>query len=148
MHAGVQSTVFDEVEEWHGHQVVLRHLNRTLPYCSCYISYHDVTNSTFASVAHSAAVLRLQENFPEVLRFTVSLFPSEDDDVITSPYNSMLSLNELIEHADAVLPIENQALHDIVAKVDKQVSRSSGAGGAATVDLISKGTANSQYSLF
>ena len=60
----------------------------------------------------------------------------------------MLSLNELIEHADAVLPIENQALHDIVAKVDKQVSRSSGAGGAATVDLISKGTANSQYSLF
>ena len=50
----------------------------------------------------------------------------------------MLSLNELVQHADAVLPIENQALHDIVAKVDKQVSRSS---GAVTVDLISKGKA-------
>jgi hypothetical protein len=88
----------------------------------------------------------VQENFPEVLRFTVSLFPSEDDDVVTSPYNSMLSLNELIEHADAVLPIENQALHDIVAKVDRQVNRTSSTS-AATVDLISKGAVACHYSV-
>lgn len=56
----------------------------------------------------------------------------------------MLSLDQLIEHADAVLPIENQALHDIVAKVDKQVNRSSNSSSAATVDLISKGAAASQ----
>lgn len=86
----------------------------------------------------------MQENFPEVLRFTASLFPSEDDDVVTSPYNSMLSLNELIEHADAVLPIENQALFDIVSKVDKQVSRSSSTG-TSTVDLISKGIILGSY---
>ena len=50
---------------------------------------------------------------PKVCRFCVSVFPSEDDDVITSPYNGMLAcLNS--EHADCVLPIENQALLQLI----------------------------------
>ena len=52
----------------------------------------------------------LEDEFPDVYRFTASIFPSEDDDVITSPYNSLLSLAELAEHADCVLPIENGSL--------------------------------------
>lgn len=44
---------------------------------------------------------------PKIYRFTTSVFPSEDDDVITSPYNSMFSLNELCLHSDCVLPIDN-----------------------------------------
>lgn len=54
-----------------------------------------------------------QDEHPDVFRFTASVFPSEDDDVITSPYNAMLSAAKLVEHADCVLPIENQALIDI-----------------------------------
>lgn len=46
------------------------------------------------------------------------MFPSNDDDVITSPYNAMLALNMLIDHADCVLPVDNQALFDIVSRVD------------------------------
>lgn len=46
------------------------------------------------------------------------MFPSNDDDVITSPYNSMLALNTLIESADCILPVDNQALFEIVSKVD------------------------------
>lgn len=42
-----------------------------------------------------------------MFRFSTCVFPSVDDDVITSPYNSMLALNELIEHADCVLPVDN-----------------------------------------
>lgn len=30
----------------------------------------------------------------------------------------MLALNELIEHADCILPVDNQALFDIVSRVD------------------------------
>jgi tubulin epsilon len=60
----------------------------------------------------------LEEHYPEVYRFTTGIFPSEDDDVITSPYNSILSLNELTEHADCVLPIENEALLDMCAKME------------------------------
>ena len=29
----------------------------------------------------------LKDEFPEVYRFTTAVFPSADDDVITSPYN-------------------------------------------------------------
>ena len=45
--------------------------------------------------------------YPSVFRFSTCVFPSEDDDVVTSPYNSMLALNVLIEHADCVLPVDN-----------------------------------------
>ena len=37
----------------------------------------------------------LEDNYPEVFRFTASVFPSNEDDVVTSPYNSLFSLNEL-----------------------------------------------------
>lgn len=58
-----------------------------------------------------------QDEFPEVYRFATSVFPSEDDDVITSPYNALLSLAELTEHADAVFPLENQALMDMCSLI-------------------------------
>ena len=68
-----------------------------------------------------------QDEYPDVFRFTASVFPSEDDDVITSPYNAMLSLSKLVEFADCVLPIENQALAEIVAR------GGGGGGGSGTV---------------
>lgn len=36
------------------------------------------------------------------------MFPSEDDDVVTSPYNALMACSKLVEHADVVLPLENQ----------------------------------------
>lgn len=50
----------------------------------------------------------LEDEFPEVYRFVTSVYPSREDDVITSPYNSVLAMKELSEHADCVLPIENE----------------------------------------
>ncbi|RHY34678.1 hypothetical protein DYB32_000759 [Aphanomyces invadans] len=56
----------------------------------------------------------LEDHYPDAFRFTTAIFPSADDDVITSPYNSMLALRELTDHADCVLPIENEALYDML----------------------------------
>jgi tubulin epsilon len=39
--------------------------------------------------------LRFPE-FPGVFRFTASVFPSEEDDVVTSPYNAVLALHQLV----------------------------------------------------
>ncbi|KAE8602663.1 hypothetical protein XENTR_v10014076 [Xenopus tropicalis] len=64
----------------------------------------------------------LEEEFPEVYRFVTSVYPSAEDDVITSPYNSVLAMKELTEHADCVLPIENQALVDIVNKINQMAN--------------------------
>eukprot|EP00898_Chlorokybus_atmophyticus_P000688 jgi/Chlat1/161/Chrsp1S03103 len=60
----------------------------------------------------------LHDYFGSVDRFAFSVFPSEDDDVVTSPYNSMLALGQLMEHADAVLPVDNQSLQDICRRID------------------------------
>ena len=76
----------------------------------------------------------LQDLYPELYRFTVSVFPSDDDDVITSPYNCMLSMKELTECADCVIPIENQALASICQTVHDRCGmrgRSLGSGNGA-----------------
>lgn len=52
----------------------------------------------------------LHDNYPGIYRFSACVFPAEDDDVVTSPYNSILATHQLIEHADCVLPIDNHAL--------------------------------------
>ena len=73
---------------------------------------------------------KLRDTMPKVCRFCVSVFPSKDDDVITSPYNSMFALSELAEHADCVLPIENQALMDLSG------AKSDDAGKIGTVATV------------
>jgi len=59
----------------------------------------------------------LRDEFPETERLVTSVYPSEDDDVITSPYNTTLAMNQLTEHADSVFPVDNLSLDTIVKKV-------------------------------
>ena len=75
----------------------------------------------------------LEDNFPDVYRFTTAIVPSRTDDVITSPYNSMLSLRELVDHADCVLPMENKALIDICNRAGKLANRGNAAGGGKVI---------------
>ena len=86
---------------------------------------------------------QLADHFPLVCRFATSVFPSEDDDVITSPYNAILSASELIKHADCVMPVENQALQDIVERIDAAtIAGQKGArrGGAGVHGALLAGT--------
>ena len=84
---------------------------------------------------------QLEDNFAELFRFTASLLPSRNDDVITSPYNALMATARLVDHADAVLPIDNQCLLDLVdavAKVTRGAGRSlngSGGGGGGSADV-------------
>ena len=85
----------------------------------------------------------LADHFPLVCRFATSVFPSEDDDVITSPYNAILSASELIKYADCVMPVENQALQDIVERIDAAtIAGQKGArrGGAGVHGALLAGT--------
>lgn len=67
------------------------------------------------------------------LNSCAAVFPSEEDDVVTSPYNSALAIAQLNEHADCVLPVENSALAAIVAQATKLAEARGGsrAGGGA-----------------
>ena len=99
------------------------------PSCSCNTGTHLLLHAT-GSLTNT--LLPLQDEFPENYRFTASTFPSEDDDVVTSPYNAMLSLAELTQHADAVLPLENQALLDICSLLDSKLKPTVKPGSLAT----------------
>ena len=81
----------------------------------------------------------LEDAYPDIYRFVAGVFPSDQDDVVTSPYNSMLSLSQLIQHADAVMPIHNQALIDICEKINKP----RGAGSAASAAGASSSSSSS-----
>jgi len=61
----------------------------------------------------------LNDNFEKIFRFSASVFPSKDDDVAVSPYNSVFSINELLKCADCVLPIDNQALVNMFQKIEQ-----------------------------
>lgn len=90
---------------------------------------------TTCTASLPASLLRLfptQDEYPEAERFTASVFPSsETDDVVTSPFNALLSLAKLAEHATAVLPLDNAALAAAAAAVEGRRGGRAGAGAGA-----------------
>lgn len=72
----------------------------------------------------TAVLKMLEDDYKDVHRFVVAVYPSADDDVITSPYNCVLAMNQLTQHADCVLPIDNQSLINIVNRVENATSGS------------------------
>lgn len=102
----------------HGHEVygphyseqIMETVRRTAEHCDslqCFFMMHSLGGGTGSGLG-TYILETLQDLYPEVYRFTTAVFPSMDDDVVTSPYNSILSLSKLIAHSDCVLPVENQ----------------------------------------
>jgi tubulin epsilon len=87
-----------------------------------FIVTHSLGGGTGSGVGTYILKL-LDELYPEIYRFSACVFPSEENDVVTSPYNSVLATKELIEHADCVLPIDNQALQSFAALEASQAQR-------------------------
>ncbi|XP_033726573.1 tubulin epsilon chain-like [Pecten maximus] len=98
-------------------------IRRAAEFCDClqcFFVIHSMGGGTGSGVGTFILNL-LEEEYPDIYRFVTAVYPSAEDDVITSPYNSVLAMRELTEKADCVLPVENQALMDIVNKVGKSV---------------------------
>ncbi|XP_028295366.1 tubulin epsilon chain [Gouania willdenowi] len=94
-------------------------LRRAAEHCDClqgFFIIHSMGGGTGSGLGTRVLSL-LEEEFPSVSRIVTAIYPSTEDDVITSPYNSVLAMRELSEHADCVLPVENQSLLDIVNKI-------------------------------
>ena len=84
---------------------------------------HSMGGGTGSGVG-SATLELLADAYPKVFKLAASVFPSEDDDVVTSPYNALLTLKALADGADAVVPLENQALIDMVRRAEITAKRS------------------------
>uniref|UniRef100_A0A3P8UQP0 Tubulin epsilon 1 n=1 Tax=Cynoglossus semilaevis TaxID=244447 RepID=A0A3P8UQP0_CYNSE len=94
-------------------------LRKAAEHCDClqcFFLIHSMGGGTGSGLGTRVLSL-LEEEFPDVCRIVTSVYPSAEDDVITSPYNSVLAMNELTEYANCVIPVENQSLVDIVNKI-------------------------------
>ena len=103
-----------------------------------FLMMHSLGGGTGSGMG-SYLLSRLADEYPAAFRFAVSIFPSADDDVVTSPYNSILAADALAEHADVVLPMDNGALGDVCAATASRLAKQGGrtqAAAAATGALV------------
>lgn len=62
-------------------------------------------------------VSEIREEFPDRIMCTYSVLPSPKvSDTVVEPYNCTLSIHQLVENADAVFTIDNEALYRICTK--------------------------------
>lgn len=59
-------------------------------------------------------ISKIREEFPDRMMCTFSVMPSPKvSDTVVEPYNATLSVHQLVENADSVMCIDNEALYDI-----------------------------------
>lgn len=59
-------------------------------------------------------ISKMREEYPDRIMCTFSVVPSPKvSDTVVEPYNATLSLHQLIENADEVICLDNEALYDI-----------------------------------
>lgn len=76
---------------------------------------HSIAGGTGSGFG-SFLLERLNDRFPKKLIQTYSVFPNaQEGDVVVQPYNSLLTLKRLTNHADSVVVLDNGALARISA---------------------------------
>lgn len=59
-------------------------------------------------------ISKIREEYPDRIMATFSVMPSPKvSDTVVEPYNTILSVHELVENADQVMCLDNEALYDI-----------------------------------
>ncbi|KAG4098698.1 putative tubulin/FtsZ family protein [Neocallimastix lanati (nom. inval.)] len=104
---------------------VIRHQAEVCDSLQTFILCHSIGGGTGSGLGSYICSL-LRDEFPNIYRFSTAIFPNcKDDDVITSPYNSLLSLNALNESADCVFPLDNKALSEICERISQKITKTS-----------------------
>ncbi|XP_064303509.1 tubulin epsilon chain isoform X1 [Phalacrocorax carbo] len=125
---------------------IVEKLRKTAEHCDClqcFFVIHSMGGGTGSGLGTFVLNL-LEDEFPEVYRFVTSVYPSGQDDVITSPYNSVLAMKELNEHADCVLPIENESLFDIVNKIHQMINSGKLGSTVKPNSMVTSGTGSAK----
>ncbi|KAJ7550790.1 hypothetical protein O6H91_07G118500 [Diphasiastrum complanatum] len=103
--------------------VILEKVRREVELCQSLQSFfllHSLGGGTGSGLGSYIFEL-LHDAYPKVFRVSAAVFPSADDDVITSPYNSLFSTVALAENADCVFTVDNLALIEIIRKSTKPI---------------------------
>uniref|UniRef100_A0A6A7G2M7 Tubulin beta chain n=3 Tax=Hirondellea gigas TaxID=1518452 RepID=A0A6A7G2M7_9CRUS len=84
--------------------------------CDCLQGF-QITHSLGGGTGSGMGTLlisKIREEYPDRMMCTFSVFPSPKvSDTVVEPYNATLSVQQLVENADEVMVIDNEALYDI-----------------------------------
>lgn len=108
------------------HEQLLDVIRKPVEACDAlqgFMVLHSLGGGTGSGVG-SYMLHLMRDEFPDAFRCSCHLLPSEHDDVVTSPYNALLSAAHVADVADCALPLENQALFDLCGEVERRFQRS------------------------
>jgi tubulin beta len=98
---------------------VIDNVRKQVEHCESLNSFqilHSIGGGTGSGFG-SLLIEKLNEQYCDKLNINYSIFPGStfggNSDVVVEPYNSILTLNSLIESSHAVFTIENSALNRI-----------------------------------
>jgi tubulin beta len=84
--------------------------------CDCLQGF-QITHSLGGGTGSGMGTLlisKIREEYPDRMMLTFSVIPSPKvSDTVVEPYNTTLSVHQLVENADEVMIIDNEALYDI-----------------------------------
>ena len=84
--------------------------------CDCLQGF-QITHSLGGGTGSGMGTLlisKIREEYPDRIMMTFSVFPSPKvSDTVVEPYNATLSVHQLVENADEVMVLDNEALYDI-----------------------------------
>jgi len=90
--------------------------------CDCLQGFqitHSLGGGTGSGMG-TLLIAKIREEYPDRIMCTFSVFPSPKvSDTVVEPYNATLSIHQLVENADEVMVIDNEALYDICFKTLK-----------------------------
>ena len=82
--------------------------------CECLQGFqmtHSLGGGTGSGMG-TLLLAKLKEEYSDRMVMTYSVFPSaQASDTVTEPYNTTLSVNQLLENVDEVIALDNEALH-------------------------------------
>lgn len=95
---------------------VLDTIRKEAEACDCLQGFqlvHSLGGGTGSGMG-TLLLTKLREEYPDRVLATFSIVPSPKvSDTVVEPYNCTLSVNQLVESADEVFCIDNEALYDI-----------------------------------
>ena len=84
--------------------------------CDCLQGFqftHSLGGGTGSGMG-TLLISKIREEYPDRMMLTFSVVPSPKvSDTVVEPYNATLSVHQLVENADEVLVLDNEALYDI-----------------------------------
>lgn len=87
--------------------------------CAGFQLCHSLGGGTGSGMG-TLLISKIREEYPDRMMLTFSVFPSPKvSDTVVEPYNATLSVHQLVENADEVMVLDNEALYDICFRILK-----------------------------